>query len=457
MSRLSYFQDIIGSLLDSYNRGRDKPDDRTLEEQCDALLSARGELSGNQLAQSILRQVNQAGTDEQLAFFEMLATRYDIDPDELTRASEAYAKNQSIQNWRRLTSAAEPGRLELLRRLNRMALATGQLVQMREKLLPLLRGHPTLKRVDHDFEVLFRSWFNQGFLVLRRIDWNTPANILEKIIQYEAVHAIDDWEDLRNRLQPEDRRCFAFFHPAVPNDPLIFVEVALTRELPVSVQAILQIDREVLGQDEADTAVFYSISNCQAGLRGVSFGNFLIKQVARELAQELPGLKVFRTLSPVPSLMSWVGHAESFNLNEVPEPIDEPIDAEALQQMLELARAVADGKSPADHETGMLRRLVAWYLFQVRGPDQQPLDPVARFHLGNGASLSQVLVNADLSEKGLKHSAGTMVSYLYDLDKVERNHEAYAINQIIPATREVENLLPSKGKSTERPKNREGN
>ena len=254
--------------------------------------------------------------------------------------------------------------------------------------------------MDLDFRHLFASWFNRGFLVLRPINWESPADILDKIIAYEAVHAIHSWDDLRSRLQPADRRCFGFFHPAMPNEPLIFVEVALSRGIPGSVQGVLADERETIAAEEADTAVFYSISNCQAGLAGISFGNSLIKQVVADLSRELPNLKTFVTLSPIPGLNRWKKEITAL-----------------------------DGGSENDQ-----LQLAAHYLLKAKRPDGSPYDPVARFHLGNGALVHAVHANADLSDNGRAQSGGTMVNYLYDLSLISKNHERFASAQDVVAS-----------------------
>ena len=248
------------------------------------------------------------------------------------------------------------------------------------------------------------TFSNRGFLVLRPINWESPAHILEKIIAYEAVHAIDSWDDLRRRLEPRDRRCFAFFHPAMPDEPLIFVEVALTKGTPGSIQALLAEDRDTAQPEDTDTAVFYSISNCQTGLASISFGNFLIKQVASDLASEMGNLKTFVTLSPIPGLGPWAA-GQGLDL-----PTDDP------KQM---------------------RALAAHYLINAKRKDDLPDDPVARFHLGNGATVHAVHAEADTSDKGRAQSGGAMVNYLYDLGKVAQNHEAFVTTRKVVASSEV--------------------
>ena len=239
-------------------------------------------------------------------FFRLLARDFGPDQERLRTAWTAYDADPSPAHLRTLLRVVEPPRQELFRRLNLAPGGTAALVHMREDLLKHLDGDAELACVDDDLVHLLYSWFNRGFLVLRRIDWSTPADILERIIRYEAVHQIQGWDDLRRRVQPSDRRCFGFFHPSLIDEPLIFVEVALTREIPGSIQKLLAEDREVLAPEQATTAVFYSISNCQEGLRGISFGNFLIKQVVEELSRDLPGLKTFVTLSPAPGFGPWL-------------------------------------------------------------------------------------------------------------------------------------------------------
>jgi malonyl-CoA decarboxylase len=272
---------------------------------------------------------------------------------------------------------------------------------------------------------LFSSWFNRGFLVLRRIDWSTPAIILEKIIRYEAVHQIRDWNDLRRRIDPPDRRCYAFFHPALNDEPLIFVEVAFTNGIPRAIAPILSMDGNTLAPESANTAVFYSISNCQRGLSGVSFGSFLIKQVVEEVSREFPRLSNFVTLSPAPGFASWLARERTGN-----NPILLPDDLAALSE-LDKPDWWRDGAAERLQEP--LLHAAATYFLSARNRNGGALDPVARFHLGNGARLEQLNVLADLSEKGLAQSHGLMVNYLYDIDDIEKNHEAYAEGRTIVA------------------------
>jgi malonyl-CoA decarboxylase len=421
---------MLASLFTSRRSQIRRNDKRSLVELAEDLLTGRGEASGTQTAQSLLEKFADADDAGKLAFFIELAERFDIDTGELSRLTNAYANNRNADNLTALIAKAEPRRQELLRRLNLAPGGTERLVRMREDLLRVLKDNPELTRIDVDFEHLFSSWFNRGFLVLRHIDWSTPADILEKIIRYEAVHAINDWDDLRRRLQPSDRRCFAFFHPAMPSEPLIFVEVALMKGIPGSIQKLLAEARAPVDPGDADTAVFYSISNCQKGLRGVSFGNFLIKQVATDLARDFANIKTFVTLSPIPGFTAWLkksaeDHPDS-RLAEIAHQLNEAGDD---------AQAILDSLPETD-----LRTLAGHYFMAERRRDGLPLDPVARFHLGNGASLKNIHVKGDVSAKGVQQSAGMMVNYLYDLDRIEQNHEAYVRENKVTATREVRNL-----------------
>lgn len=397
---------------------------------CEALLSGRGEASGTALAREVLQSYAQLDPEGRLAFFQALAERFGPDPAALAKAVEAWAREPTEERSATIHYASEPRRQEVFRRLNRAPGGTAALVAMREDLLKLLPANPSLKVVDRDFVHLLNSWFNRGFLVLRRIDWSSPAVVLEKIIRYEAVHQIRDWDDLRRRIDPPDRRCYAFFHPALVDEPLIFVEVALTPETPAAVQPLLAEKRTPTPLAKANTATFYSISNCQQGLAGVSFGNFLIKQVVEELRRELPGLTTFVTLSPVPGFMKWLRG----NAGALPEA-----DRAALE-------GLDDPLWPQDDEfaaraRALLEPLAAYYFLEARTPGNRPIDPVARFHLGNGARLERIDWFGDTSPKGLAESAGVMVNYLYDLDQIERNHEAFANSGEVVASGPVRRLL----------------
>ena len=398
---------------------------RTLTELCRALLSERGEASGIALAVDGLARYRALEPAERVRFFDALAREFSPDPAQVAKHADAYTRDPSQGHLVLLQKAVESPRQELFRRLNMAPGGTAALVELRRELLAELDKNPELVGVDTDLQHLFTSWFNRGFLELRRIDWNTPAAVLEKLIKYEAVHAMQGWEDLRRRLD-RDRRCFAFFHPALPDEPLIFVEVALVEGIAEAVGPLLAADK-ISDASKANTAIFYSITNCQDGLRGVSFGSFLIKQVAAELGRELPRVRTFATLSPIPGFRRWL-ESERGRLGA------EHAALLARDDWSSEEAAVATLKEP-------LSRLCAWYLLHAkRGKTGLPLDPVGRFHLANGASLERVNWLADTSAKGVRESCTLMVNYLYDLDAIERNHDAYANGDPIIAAHRVEAL-----------------
>jgi malonyl-CoA decarboxylase len=398
------------------------------------LLSGRGEASGVAIAQEILDAYGRLDAPARRAFLVALAEGFGPDSVALEEAMESYHAKPSPAAIMALHRAAEPRRQELIRRLNLAPGGTAALVRLREEVLASLRDAPVLEALDADLAHLFSSWFNRGFLVLRRIDWSTPANILEKIIRYEAVHAIHDWDDLRRRLEPPDRRLYAFFHPQLADDPLIFVEVALTREIPNAIGPLLAQDRAPLDPARATTAVFYSISNCQAGLARISFGHFLIKQVVEELKRELPGLRTFVTLSPVPGFRAWLEHEA-----DDPRTVLSSREREAVAALGEAGWP--DDAQRARELEGLLMPLAAFYLAEARSQSGKPLDSVARFHLGNGARLERINWLADRSSKAMKAAAGIMVNYLYDLDAIVENHEAYANENKVVASPAVRKLM----------------
>jgi malonyl-CoA decarboxylase len=437
---MSFLQELFSTitqrdaLLRRRNNGRLQVDHTHLVDACQALLESDGEASSITLASRALEIYSRLDAGQKLRFFEQLASEFSADPGDIDQAYAAYRESRSSQDLQVLFGACEPRRQELLRRLNLSSGGTHELVRMRADLLELMSDYPELRAINGDFTHLFTSWFNRGFLVLKRIDWNTPAVILEKIIRYEAVHEIHDWSDLRRRLDARDRRCFAFFHPAIGDEPLIFVEVALHKGLPDQIQAILDSDTyDIDDSAAADTAAFFGISNCQAGLRGISFGNFLIKQVVQELKQELPNLRNFVTLSPVPGFRKWLEN----NYLET----DGPLEAEA-REALEHLNDPDWHTDPVRSESlrDVIRPLAARYLFKAKNARGLPLNPVARFHLGNGAQLHRINWLGDTSTKGLQQSFGLMVNYLYVLDDIERNHEQYTTNGTIVCSTGVRDL-----------------
>jgi malonyl-CoA decarboxylase len=416
-------------------RGVSEARSESLVELCEELLSGRGEASGAALAGEIFAKYSALTTGPRIAFFEALANRFGPDRTKLDTAIAAWQADPSDKTAADVHEAAEPRRQELLRRLNLAPNGTAALVRMREQLLGALDHRDDLVTVDADFVHLFSSWFNRGFLVLRRIDWATPAMILEKIIRYEAVHEIKSWDDLRRRIDPPDRRCYAFFHPALVDEPLIFVEVALTREMPDAVGPILSVEREIVAPDRVKTAAFYSISNCQRGLAGVSFGSFLIKQVVEEISRENARLQTFVTLSPAPDFARWLDR----------ERITEDSSALSVEDRTALSGLDRPGwwRQPEIFEPMQeaFLRAAAWYYLRARNGRGSPVDAVARFHLGNGARLERINWLADTSEKAIAQAHGLMVNYLYELDDIEKNHEAYAEGRTVVASRTVQRLL----------------
>src|SRR5580700_392026 len=416
-------------------RGVSAESSESLVDLCEELLSNRGEASGAALAREILALYADLTIGPRIAFFESLATKFGTDRKRIDAAIQAWQEMPSDAAAAEIHEAAEPRRQELLRRLNLAPHGTSALVEMRGQLLEVMARRDDLAAVDADFEHLFSSWFNRGFLVLRRIDWSTPAVVLEKIIRYEAVHQIRDWDDLRARIDPPDRRCYAFFHPALVDEPLIFVEVALTREIPGAIAPILADKREPVEPQRATTAVFYSITNCQRGLAGVTFGHFLIKQVVEEVSRELPRISHSVTLSPAPNFAAWLNRER---VNQASLALDED-DREALSVLAQPDWWRDPAIAAAVREPFL--RAAAWYYLRARNGRGMPADSVARFHLGNGARLERLNWLGDTSSRALQQSYGLMVNYLYDLDYIEQNHEAYAQQHAIVAASSVSRLV----------------
>jgi malonyl-CoA decarboxylase len=445
MMNTSFFGELLQTISERgralLDRGRDRRGgdsvrSENLIELCEDLLSGRGEASGVALAREILGYYAELTIGPRIAFFESLAQRFGTDPERMEQAIAAWRAQPSDKTAADLHEASEPRRQELFRRLNLAPGGTQALVRMREQLLDVLDKRDDLAAVNDDFVHLFSSWFNRGFLVLRRIDWSTPAIILEKIIRYEAVHEIRGWDDLRRRIDPPDRRCFAFFHPALIDEPLIFVEVALERDIPGAIAPILASGRlEFVQPEKARVAVFYSISNCQRGLAGVSFGNFLIKQVVEEISREFPKLSTFVTLSPVPNFARWLAreakNESSLVLND---------EDRAVLTLMDRPHWWTDPEIFSKLEEPLLRA-AAFYYLRAKTPSGLPVDAVARFHLGNGARLERINWLGDTSDKAIVQGCGLMVNYLYDLDDIEKNHEAFAENRTVVASSAVQRLL----------------
>ncbi len=432
---------------------RERADLDQLIEDSSQLLTVRGESNSIAIATRALECYRRLGAEASHRFFATLASDYDPDPAQILQLATEYAETRSPDALIALTRATDPPRQALLRRLNQAPDGTVTLVAMRARLLDRLRQDPSLRAVDADFHHLLSSWFNPGFLQVIEVDWNSPAQLLEKLIKHEAVHEIGSWAELRRRLEP-DRRCFAFFHPALPGEPLIFVEVALLEEMPGAIAPLL--DRKAEPQIDAEryrVAVFYSISNCQPGLRGVNLGNFLIKRVADRLRGQFPRLKQFCTLSPIPSFAAWLGKLERLESNHI-----KPGTLRELQAGLDGLRERYPGNfaalvAPVDEENASspedkqieadrytLCRLCTFHLMSTVSNHGHGSDPVARFHLNNGARLERINPAADLSRKGLRQSFGLMVNYLYDLERIEANHERFVAGEVA-ASRAVSSML----------------
>ena len=410
MIKINFFNDLINSLFDkpnkkkSFNFFSDKKKILSTKDFIDNVALAKGEVSALGYAEFLMQHCEKLDEKELIIFFKLMRENFDISSIDLSQAVDEYKVNSNSENLITLMKFSEPKRREIFRRCNGISRGTIRLVNLRKRLLGILKKNPELRAVDYDLVYLLKNWFNRGFLILRPINWETPAHILEKIIAYEAVHEINSWDELRLRLAPKDRRCFAFFHPAMQDEPIIFVEVALMKNIPSKIQDVLEEKRDFLEPDEANVAVFYSISNCQKGLSGISFGNFLIKQVANDLKFEFNNIKKFVTLSPVPGLRNWIK-------NKKPK----------FEMILEKFKK---SEQFLKVEPSLMNCAGNYFLNSDRS-DGMPNDPVARFHLGNGASLEQINYLGDTSLNGLNLSGGLMVNYLYDLDKVEENHEAY--------------------------------
>ena len=409
--------------------------DRSLEpliKSCHLLVSERGQANVYALAVQVIEGYKGLPAARREAFFAALATDFAPEPEAVLKAATQYAEAQTAQHLAVLTQAVEAPRQELLRRINRAPGGTAMLLAMRVDLIGLRKGNPELAAVDADFLHLLTSWFNPGFLRLERVDWQSSAALLEKIIQHEAVHEISGWSDLRRRLQP-DRRCYAFFHPQLGDEPLIFVEVALVDDMSDAVAPLIESKPDAATADGARTAVFYSISNCQPGLRGVSLGNFLIKKVADQLRTELPQLKTYCTLSPIPGFVRWLD-TQATSGDEWDGALQR-VAAWRQRHATPTAENITHMPKPLRQD---LTSLCARFL--VKQSHESLGDPVARFHLDNGARLERINFAADMSKKGLKQSLGLMVNYLYDIGEVEMRHQDF-VNQKVSHSVAVRRLL----------------
>jgi malonyl-CoA decarboxylase len=406
----------------------DAEDARLAIERCHVLLSEQGDVSGERLANEALAGYQALSGASLNAFLSQLASQFSPDPDLVGRRAEAYRQHPSFERLVELQRAVESPRQELFRRWNLASGGTATLIEMRRRILRGLDEHPPWSPVADDLAHLLRSWFNGGFLEFRRIDWRTPPAVLDNLIKYEAVHQIRDWRELRRRLQ-DDRRCFGFFHPALPDEPLVFTELALTPALSAKVQPLLDPESAVVDPASCKCAVFYSISSCHDGLRGVSFGNALIRRAVDSLRREFPRLKTFATLSPVPGFRAWLTGAAR----------DGDQRSAQIVALLDDSSWGRGGVESAELERQLVPMCASYLLLAKRG--QEPADPVARFHLANGARLERLNWMGDTSAAGMDRSAGLTANYLYTLSEIERNHHAYATDRKVVASRRIEKLV----------------
>ncbi len=432
------FESIIDAGRDILNRRRNggalrsaQPEE--LGQRCQELIRHLGEASGLALASEILDAYAALPAAGRHEFFEILIRDFGVDPASVIAAADRYRQQPDFEHLSAITHAVEAPRQKLFRRLNMVPGGTSALVAMRGHLLKIIKERPDFKPLNIDLRQLMIEWFNRGFLVLESVSWSSSARVLEKVIAYEAVHEISGWDDLRGRLA-DDRRCFAFFHPAMPDDPIIFVEIALTKDSATAIELLIRVDHEIQDPRKADTATFYSISNCHLGLHGISFGNFLIKQVMEELRRDLPYVKNFETLSPVPGFRGWV---EAISADPDESALFQD-DLKTIESRLAESQHLDHAPVSESEKTAFLR-LCAYYLLNEKSK-RRPLDPVARFHLSNGASLDRINWSADRSAAGEDRSFGIMVNYVYRAADIETNHEAYFTEDQVAASAAVRKL-----------------
>jgi len=400
-------------------------DVQTLRKWMDACLASEGgEVAARMRAATLGRNFLGLNSEGRIHFLTLLSEQYCVDETAVEAIIKEWTEAASEQRTKigeKLRDVLEPGRMKLLMQFNELPEGVKFLVDMRAELLSLRKEYPTLAPLEADLKRLLTTWFDVGFLQLERISWNSSAQLLEKLIAYEAVHAIQSWSDLKNRLD-SDRRCFAFFHPNMPNEPLIFVEVALVNGIADNVQNLLDEDAPVLDVEKADTAIFYSISNAQQGLAGISFGNFLIKRVVKLLQQEFPHLKNFATLSPVPGFARWLAKTDKQALLKV-------VGAKTWLETHDFKNLSQESlENITDDQRVSLQSLIYHYLVDEKRKGHSTLDPVAHFHLSNGAELARMNWMGDNSAKGLKQAAGMMVNYLYEVSKIEERSQRYTTN-----------------------------
>ena len=422
MPKMNFFQGLLESLFSkkitksNFNFIFDKKKITSLENLIKNVADAKGEVSAINHSEELLEFLDRNDDKTLKKFFFILLENHDLDKDLLNDAVKNYDSKNRTDFYFKITKFSEPKRLEIFRRLNASTRGTIRLVNLRKRLKTITKNFPILKIIDHDLTNLFKNWFNRGFLIIRPIDWATPAHILEKIIEYEAVHEINSWDELRRRLAPNDRKCYGFFHPAMEDEPLIFIEVALMNTIPEKISEVLKNEREFVDIENVSVAVFYSISNCQIGLSGISFGNFLIKQVANDLKFEFPSLKSFVTLSPVPGFTNWLKKFDEQFYKKITKNINV--------------------KSITNNQKQIMGNSLK-YFFRSNRKDNLPNDPVSRFHIGNGAVLEKINFMGNESEKALNESLGLMVNYLYDINNVEKNHEKFVLDKELNASKNL--------------------
>ena len=399
---------------------------------CDNLISNKGAAFGITVARDITDLYHTLSPDNKLLFFKKINEKFKPDHNKVNSAIETYKREQNDKNLFKLFITSEGKRRELFRRVNMSPNGISTIVSLREDLLQILNDNKDLKPLDNDLRELFKSWFNPGFLKLTKITWDTKAAVLEKIIQYERVHKIKDMNELKRRLG-EDRRFFSYFHPALDDEPIIFVQVALTNGLGKSIQEIM---KPTTGNEKKyDTATFYSISNCQEGLTRVTLGNFLIKRVVYEIQEELPNIKNFGTLSPIPGFRDWFATLDQGVIQNILGKI--PYSTVSFLRSSSLK--VGDGRIVSNKKA--IIKLVAHYLMNEKNKKDLPINDVCRFHLGNGAIIEDIVINANVSEVGFNRSFGVMVNYLYELKNIEKNHEDYVNNKNIIISDKLKKLI----------------
>jgi malonyl-CoA decarboxylase len=430
-------KEIISSIADVgqklFKKTELKKDDiETIISLCDDLISNKGAAFGITVARDITDLYQTLSPENKLLFFKKINEKYKPSHTKVTEAIENYQKTQNDKNLYKLFITSEGKRRELFKRMNMAPNGISTIVSLREDLLKILDENKDLVPLDDDLRELFKSWFNPGFLKLAKITWETKAAVLEKIMKYERVHEIKDMDELKRRLG-EDRRFFSYFHPALEDEPIIFVQVALTNGLGRSIQEITKPRLD--GDQKYDSATFYSISNCQEGLSRVTLGNFLIKRVVFEIQEELPNIKHFGTLSPIPGFRDWFSYLEDVKIKNILG--DVPIENISFLKSSDLK--VGDPRIVANKVA--ITKLVAHYLMNEKNHKQLPINDVCRFHLGNGAIIDDIIINANVSEVGLNRSFGVMVNYLYELKNIEKNHEEYINNKTIIISDKLKKII----------------